>query len=266
MPESQPVVLIENEGAVRTLRLNRPDVLNAFSDDLLERLGKEAKTAARDDSVRCVIITGAGRAFCAGQDLDSVKERMNDPEPTPLGAHLQKRYNPLIATLRTMEKPVIAGVNGVAAGAGCSLALACDIRVAAESASFIQSFIKVGLVPDSGATMLLPRLIGMGRAMEMTCTGRKVDAAEALEWGLVNQVVPDNELQAATTKLADKLANLPTRGIGLTKRAFNRGWTADLDDQLAYEAMLQTTASQTEDHIEGVTAFLEKRPPKFKGL
>jgi len=262
---SPSTLLIENAGAVRTLRLNRPEVLNAFNDALLEALGQEARAAAKDDGVRCLVITGAGRAFCSGQDLDSVKERLEQPGAKELGEHLRTLYNPLILTMRTMEKPVVAGVNGVAAGAGCSLALACDLRVAAESASFIEIFINVGLVPDSGSTFTLPRLVGMGRAMEMAITGRKVPASEALQMGLVNQVVPDDALEAETMKLATKLASLPTRGIGLTKRAFNRAWTADLEDQLAYEAMLQATAGQTEDHVEGVKAFLEKRRPLFKG-
>ncbi|NOT02484.1 MAG: 2-(1,2-epoxy-1,2-dihydrophenyl)acetyl-CoA isomerase [Phycisphaerales bacterium] len=265
MPGIESVLLVENENAVRTLRLNRPDVLNAFNDDLLAALVKETKAAVRDDSVRCLVIAAAGRAFCSGQDLDTVKARMADPLAPELGQHLRNLYNPLIATIRTMEKPVIAAVNGVAAGAGCSLALACDLRVAAASASFIEVFINVGLVPDSGSTFTLPRLVGMGRAMEMVFTGRKVDADEALRIGLVNQVVPDDDLPAATIKLATKLASLPTRGIGLTKRAFNRSWTVDLDDQLEYEACLQTTAGKTADHAEGVRAFLEKRKPQFTG-
>lgn len=265
MSDAQPTVLIENDGAIRTLRLNRPDVLNAFNDDLLIALSKEAKAAARDESVRCVIITGAGRAFCSGQDLDTVKERMNDPNAPELGQHLREHYNPLIVTLHTMAKPVIAAVNGVAAGAGCSLALACDLRVAAASASFIEAFIKVGLVPDSGSTFTLPRLVGMSRAMEIACTGRKVGAEEALQIGLVNKVVPDDELSAATMQWAGELSSLPTRAIALTKQAFNRSWTADLEGQLEYEALQQTTAGKTEDHHEGVRAFLEKRKPRFKG-
>lgn len=265
MSDGQPSVLVENEGAVRTLRMNRPDVLNAFNDDLLTTLAKEVKLAAKDDSVRCLVIAAAGRAFCSGQDLDTVKERMADPNAPELGQHLRKHYNPLILNLRTMEKPVIASVNGVAAGAGCSLALACDLRIAAESASFIEVFINVGLVPDSGSTFTLPRLVGMGRAMEMCFTGRKIGAEEALRIGLVNQVAADDELAATTTKLASKLAKMPTRGIGMTKRALNRAWTSDLPDQLEYEAHLQTTAGQTEDHIEGVKSFLEKRKPVFKG-
>ena len=265
MSDTPLTVLVENDGAVRTLRLNRPDVLNAFNDAMLVSLGTEVKAAAKDDSVRCVVIAAAGRAFCSGQDLDTVKQRMNDPNAPQLGEHLRRLYNPMITTLRTMEKPVIASVNGVAAGAGCSLALACDLRVAASSASFIEVFINVGLVPDCGSTFTLPRLVGMSRAMELAFTGRKVPADEALRIGLVNQVVPDQELNTATMKLAGKLASMPTRGIGLTKRAFNRSWTAGLEDQLEYEAYLQTTAATTADHIEGVTAFLEKRQPQFKG-
>ncbi len=265
MSDAEPVLLVENEGAVRTLRMNRPDVLNAFNDELLSTLGKQVKAAAKDDSVRCLVITGAGRAFCAGQDLETVKQRMSDPQAPELGQHLRKLYNPMIMAIRTVEKPVIAGVNGVAAGAGCSLALACDLRIAAASAGFIEAFINVGLVPDSGSTFTLPRLVGMARAMDIAFTGRKVGAEEALRIGLVNQVVPDDQLPTATAKLAAKLAAMPTRGIGLTKRAFNRSWTADLADQLEYEALLQTTAGRTEDHREGVAAFLEKRTPTFQG-
>ncbi len=265
MGDVSGTVLVENEGGVRTLRLNRPDVLNAFNDEMLSALGKAVKAAAKDDGVRCLVIAAAGRAFCSGQDLDSVKARMNDPNAPELGGHLRKLYNPMILALRTMEKPVVASVNGVAAGAGCSLALACDLRVAGASASFIEVFINVGLVPDCGSTFTLPRLVGMSRAMEMAFTGRKVGAEEALAMGLVNRVVPDEELPGETMRFAQKLASLPTRGIGLTKRAFNKAWSAELDEQLEYEAFLQTTAGQTDDHIEGVTAFLEKRKPAFTG-
>lgn len=265
MTESQSKLLIENDGAVRTLRLNRPDSLNALDDDLLTALGRAVADADKDKSVRCVVLTGAGRGFCSGQDLAAVAARYSTDKPIEMGPHLRERYNPVITRLRTIEKPVIASVNGVAAGAGCSLALACDIRIAAESASFIEAFVNVGLVPDSGSTFTLPRLIGIARATEMAFTGRKVLSAEALQMGLVTQVVPDNELSAATKKLADKLAGLPTRAIGLTKRAMNASWLSDLETQLDYEAMLQTTAGQTRDHREGVAAFLEKRPPKFTG-
>jgi len=239
--------------------------LNALDNELLSALGKAVADAEKDKGVRCLVLTGAGRGFSSGQDLADVASRYTSAEPIELGSHLRDRYNPLIARLRTMEKPVVAAVNGVAAGAGCSLALACDLRVAAESAGFIEAFINVGLVPDSGSTFMLPRLVGVARAMELAFTGRKVTAAEALQIGLVNQVVPDAQLAEATQKLARKLASLPTRAIGLTKRAINAAWTNGLEAQLDYEAMLQTTAGQTKDHREGVTAFLEKRPARFVG-
>ncbi len=265
MTQNIETIQIENDGSVRIITLNRPDVLNAFNTAMLEALNKAARDAERDKSVRCVVITGAGRGFSAGQDLADVSERYKSDRPIELGAHLRKLYNPLIAKLRTMEKPIVAAVNGVAAGAGCSLALACDIRLAAQSASFIQAFVNVGVVPDSGSTFFLPRLIGPARAMEMAFTGRKIKADEAVQIGLVNRVVPDAELAAEAAKLARHLAGLPPRAIGLTKRAINAAWNADLDQQLDYEAMLQTTAGQTRDHREGVAAFLEKRTPEFTG-
>lgn len=258
-------IQIETDGGVRTIRLNRPDVLNSFNTAMLQELGKAVRDAERDKTVRCVVITGSGRGFSAGQDLADVSSRYKSDQPIELGAHIRKLYNPLIAAMRTIEKPFVASVNGVAAGAGCSLALACDIRIAAESASFIEAFVNVGLVPDSGSTFFLPRLIGTSRAFEMAVTGRKVKADEALALGLVNRVVPDAELSAETKKLAQQLANLPPRAIGLTKRAMNAAWTADLEGQLDYEAMLQTVAGQSKDHREGIAAFLEKRPPKFTG-
>ena len=260
----QPII-IADASAVRTITLNRPDVLNSFNTELLKTLGKAMRDADKDKSVRCVVITGAGRGFCAGQDLAEVKDRYDSPEPLELGKQLRKLYNPMITRIRRIEKPVIASVNGVAAGAGCSLALACDLRVAAESSSFIQAFVHVGVVPDSGSTFFLPRLIGMSRAFELAATGRKVKSDEALRIGLVNQVVADSELVEATRALAEKLASLPTKSIGLTKRAMNAAWTNELEAQLDYEAMLQTTAGRTKDHREGVMAFLEKRKPKFLG-
>jgi 2-(1,2-epoxy-1,2-dihydrophenyl)acetyl-CoA isomerase len=259
------VLRVSDATGVRTITLNRPDVLNAFNSSMLKALGKAARDAAKDKSVRCVVITGAGRAFCSGQDLAEVADRYKSDEPLELGAHLRDYYNPMIATLRTMEKPVVAATNGVAAGAGFSLALACDLRIAGESASFIDSFINVGLIPDSGGTFTLPRLVGVARAMEIAVTGRKVKSDEALSLGLVTRVVPDAELASATTELAQKLAAMPTKAIGLTKRAINESWNADLVDQLDYEAMLQTTAGRTHDHREGVVAFLEKRKPSFTG-
>jgi 2-(1,2-epoxy-1,2-dihydrophenyl)acetyl-CoA isomerase len=256
---------VTDDSGVRTITLNRPDVLNSFNTQMLKELGKAVRDAAKDKTVRCLVLTGSGRGFCAGQDLADVADRYKSDDPIELGHHIRKHYNPLIASLRTMEKPVIASVNGAAAGAGCSLALAADIRIASESASFIQAFIHVGLVPDSGSTFFLPQLIGTARAFEMTCTGRKVKADEALQIGLVNQVVPAVQLSEATAKLARKLAALPSRGIALTKRALNAAATNDLVSQLDYEAQLQTTAGKTKDHREGVAAFIEKRPPNFTG-
>lgn len=256
---------ITSDAAIRTLTLNRPDVLNSFNNDLLDALNKAVRDAERDPAVRCIVITGAGRGFSAGQDLADVSDRYKSDKPIELGAHIRDRYNPLIARIHTIEKPVIASVNGVAAGAGCSLALACDLRIAAESASFIQAFVNVGLVPDSGSTFMLPRLVGVSRALEIAITGRKVKADEALRIGMVNIVVPDDQLAAETARLATQLASLPTRAIGLTKRAMNAAWNNELESQLDYEAMLQTTAGQTRDHREGIAAFLEKRKPNFTG-
>ena len=265
MTDKPQPVLVQDHQAVRTITLNRPEVLNACNADMLVALSKAAKEAERDRSVRCVVLTGAGRAFCSGQDLAEVADRYKSTEPIQLGGRLRELYNPIVLRLRTMEKPVIASVNGVAAGAGCSLALACDLRIAAESASFIEAFINVGLVPDCGSTFTLPRLVGVARALELTWTGRRVKADEAQRIGLVNQVAPDDQLVEQTATLAAKLASLPPRAIGLTKRAMNASWNASLDAQLDYEAMLQTTAGQSHDHREGVAAFLEKRPPNFTG-
>lgn len=265
MSTSFETIQVSDDGGVRTITLNRPDVLNSFNTQMLEELTKAVRDAAKDKTVRCLVLTGAGRGFCAGQDLADVADRYKSDDPIELGHHIRKYYNPLITLLRTMEKPIVAAVNGVAAGAGCSLALAADIRVAAESASFIQAFIHVGLVPDSGSTFFLPRLIGTARAFEMACTGRKIKADEALRIGLINEVVPEDRLHEAATRLASKLALLPPWGIALTKRAINAAWTNDLASHLDYEAQLQTTAGKTKDHREGVAAFIEKRSPTFQG-
>jgi 2-(1,2-epoxy-1,2-dihydrophenyl)acetyl-CoA isomerase len=248
-----------------TITLNRPDVLNAFNDALTTELADALKTAERDESVRAIIITGAGRAFSSGQDLGDLKKKYVPGYVPHLGDDLRKRYNPIITRIREMEKPVIAAVNGVAAGAGCSLALACDLRVASDKASFIEVFINVGLIPDSGSTYILPRLVGMGKALELCWTGQKVDAQEALRLGLVNQVVPGEQLMETANKLAANLASLPGRAIGLTKRLLNQSLDNDLAAQLEAEAYAQETAGRSEDHYEGVTSFLEKRKPSFKG-
>jgi 2-(1,2-epoxy-1,2-dihydrophenyl)acetyl-CoA isomerase len=249
---------------VVTITLNRPDKLNAFTDEMLAALGEALKAAERDPATRCVVLTGAGRGFSAGQDLSSVRDR-DAGGGMSFREHLEKTYNPIIQRLRTMEKPVIGAINGVAAGAGASVALACDLRVCAESASFVQAFIGVGLVPDSGSTWFMTHLVGYPRAFELAITGQKLGAAEALAAGLVNRVVPAEELLPAVNELAGRLAQAPTRAIGLTKRAMNRALTTRLEEALAYEAMLQEIAGRTADHREGVSAFLEKRAPKFSG-
>ncbi len=256
-------LLTEDAQGVRTITLNRPQALNAFNETLKDELIDALKAAARDKGVRCLVITGAGRAFCAGQDL---KDRTGAGGGTgSFSASLRDKYNPMILSVRTMEKPVVAAVNGVAAGAGCSLALACDLRVVADKASFIQAFVKIGLVPDSGATFLLPRLVGLGRALELAFTGDPLDAGTALDLGVANSVVPGGALMTATMDLANRLAQAPTRAIGLTKRAMNRALLVDLESALDYEADMQEIAGRGPDFAEGLSAFMEKREPRFTG-
>lgn len=255
----------ETNDGVLTLTLNRPDVLNAFDNQLTDDLAAALKAAERDDDVRCILITGAGRAFSSGQDLADLKDQYKPGHKPVLGGRLRKGYNPIINRMCAMEKPIIAAVNGVAAGAGASLALACDLRIASEKASFVEAFINVGLVPDSGSTYFLPRLVGFAKAMEMCITGEKVGAEDALRLGLVNRVVAPDDLMTEATALCTRLASMPTKAIGLTKRLLNRSITASLADQLEAEAYDQETAGKTDDHIEGVTSFLEKRKPVFRG-
>lgn len=251
------------EGGVCIITLQREDVLNAFNNTLTDELTTALKQCAKDKNTRVVVIRGSGRSFSSGQDLGDLKEKYVPGYEPHLAEDLKHRYDPIIKTIRTMEKPVIASVNGVAAGAGCSLALACDMRVASEDASFIEVFVNVGLVPDSGSTWTLPRLVGFGRAMELCCTGRKVGAKEAEAIGLVNQVVPREDLDDATLKLANRLASLPGKAISLTKRLLNQSFEHDLQEQLVQEAYAQETAGRTHDHFEGVVAFIEKRNPNF---
>ncbi|MHC4948196.1 MAG: enoyl-CoA hydratase-related protein [Planctomycetota bacterium] len=258
-------IAVETADHVCTITLNRPDVLNAINDAVTTELGDALKAAARDADVRVVVITGAGRAFSSGQDLGDLKKRYVPGYVPELGDNLRRRYNPVITRIREMDKPVIAAVNGVAAGAGCSLALACDLRVASADATFIEVFINVGLIPDSGSTFMLPRLVGLGRAMEMCFTGGKVAADEAARIGLVNKVVDPDRLMEETRSLAGRLARLPARGMALTKRLLNESFDHDLRGQLEAEAFAQETAGRTKDHFEGVTAFLEKRKPSFTG-
>ena len=247
------------DGAVLTVTLNRPDVLNALTTSVHEALGAALKDA-RDPEVRAVVLTGAGRGFCVGQDLTEFQEAAGD-----VAERLRATYHPNIRAIRDLEKPVIAAVNGAAAGAGLSLACACDIRIAADSASFVPAFINIGLVPDSGGSYFIARVLGPARAFEWMSSGHKLTAAEAHAWGLVSEVVEADTLPARAAELAARLASLPTRGIGMTKRLFDAAPTATLEDQLEREAQLQSAATQTEDFREGVTAFLEKRPPQFRG-
>jgi 2-(1,2-epoxy-1,2-dihydrophenyl)acetyl-CoA isomerase len=247
------------EGAVLTITLNRPDVLNALKASTLKELGAALK-AARADDVRAVVIKGAGRGFCVGQDLTEFKESAGD-----IGSRLRGNYHPDIKAIRALEKPVIAAVNGAAAGAGLSLACACDLRIASDQASFVPAFVNIGLVPDSGGTFFVTRLVGQARAFEWLCSGRRLTAVEAQQWGVVSEVVEADALAARAAEIASQLAALPTRAIGMTKRLIDRAATANLDDQLEWEAQLQAAATQTEDFREGVAAFLEKRPPDFHG-
>jgi 2-(1,2-epoxy-1,2-dihydrophenyl)acetyl-CoA isomerase len=260
-----PVLLVDRANRVATLTLNRPSVLNAFNDQLLADLSAALRDAERDPDVRSVIITGAGRGFCAGQDLQSRRDIFERGEVPHLGAGLRDRYKPIVLRIRTMEKPVIAAVNGVAAGAGCGLALACDIRTAADGATLSTAFARVGLAFDSGTSFFLPRLVGLGRALELGFTGEAISAQEAERMGLVNHVYPGEELMAKTRELAGRLAGGATRAIGLIKRDLNRAVTVDLETALDYEAYQQEIAGQTADFREGVMAFSEKRQPRYTG-
>ncbi|HTS14615.1 MAG TPA: enoyl-CoA hydratase-related protein [Candidatus Sulfotelmatobacter sp.] len=243
---------------VLTLTLDRPDALNALDAGLKAALLAALKTAARDRSVRAVVLTGAGRAFCAGQDL-----RETGLTGAAIGREVRERYNPLILALARLEKPVLAAVNGVAAGAGLSLALACDIRMAADTATFSCAFGRVGLVPDSGLSWFLPRLVGLGRALEMALTTEMLDAATAARIGLVGRVVPAADLASEAAALAGRLAAGAPLAMGLTKRALLGAQSLDLEAALEVEAQLQTAAGRSPDHAEGIAAFTEKRPARF---
>ncbi len=256
-----PDLRVEVDDAIATLTLDRPDALNSLTIPLKEELIKAFRGVAKDPAVRVVILTGAGRAFCAGQDL---RERL-EPDAAPLATEIRERFNPLIVAMRRLEKPIIGAINGIAAGAGASIAFACDIRIAAEGASFMLAFGKVGLVPDSGATWFLPRLVGPAKATELAMTGDPLSAADAERFGLVAKVVPAEALLDEARDLAIRLAAGAPRALGLTKRALSRAEESTLDETLEYEAWLQGIAGATADHAEGVAAFVEKRPPRFTG-
>jgi len=259
-------IRFEVSEGVATLTLNRPDVLNALTEQMLTELGEAFRQADRDATVRFVILTGEGRGFCAGQDLQAIKDGYAGGGAIPsFGDILRKRYNPLILRMRNLEKPILAAVNGVAAGAGCSLALACDLIIASERASFIEVFVRVGLVPDSGSLFFLPRLVGFAKAMELCLSGEPVKAQEAARIGLVNRVVPPEDLLKTAREWGLNLSKGPARAIGLIKRGMNRSLASDLETMLEVEAQLQEIARRTQDHREGVLAFLEKRAPRFQG-
>lgn len=253
------------EGGVAVLTLQRPDRLNAFDDELGFALLKEVEQAASSDEVRCIVITGAGRAFSSGEDLAALSEDYRGGTSAELGATLTNRYNPLIKAIRGAPKPVVAAVNGVAAGAGASIALACDFRIASEHAKLVLAFIKVGLVPDSGGLWFLTKMIGSARAWKLAATGEPLRAEEALELGLLDRVVPASDFEDAWRSFAAELAEGPTRAYALTKRLLAHATSATLDQQLDVEVEAQTEAGRTDDHMEGVTAFLDKRRPKFQG-
>ena len=256
-------ILVSQDAGVLCITLNRPEKLNAFNAEMHHLLRAAIEQAADDIAVRCVLITGAGRGFCAGQDLS--ERDVGGAAPIDLSVSIGSHYNPLIRRLRALPKPVLCAVNGVAAGAGANIALACDLVLAARSASFVQSFSKIGLVPDSGGTWLLPRLVGSPRAMGLALLGEKLSAEDAERWGLIWKVLDDGQLMPQATALAQDLARGPTKGYALLKKALHASAGNSLEAQLDLERDLQREAGASEDYREGVSAFKEKRPPKFKG-
>jgi len=254
-------VKYEVEGARLTITMNRPDTYNAFNNEMSYELQDALKNASKDDNIRVVTLTGEGKAFCSGQDLKDVQ----GAEGRSLGHSVEKRYNPIIKHIRKMGKPVLCRLNGVGAGAGCSLALACDLTIASEKASLIEVFVNAGLVLDSGSSYFLPRLIGYNKAFELATTGRKVKADEAKELGLVNEVVAHDELDQKVEEWAAYYEKAPTKAVGMIKKMLSKSAHSDLETMLQYEAYSQEIAGRTEDYQEGLNAFNEKRTPEFKG-
>jgi len=249
------------EGGVATVTLNRPEVYNALNDEITFEIQDALKAVLKDEQVRVVVLTGEGKAFCSGQDLKSSSSEKN----RSFMDSLHKRYNPIIRSMRSLPKPIVCRLNGVAAGAGCSIALACDIIVAAEEATLIEVFVNIGLVPDSGSSYFLPRLIGNAKAFELCAMGSKVKAAAAVQMGLINKVVPMDQLDKAVAEYTSYFAAAPTKAIGLIKKMLQKSATSTLDDMLDYEAYCQEIAGGTGDYKEGVKAFTEKRKPNFSG-
>ena len=260
---SYDLIKVSSDHGVTTISLSRPDVLNSFNRRMAQELQRALSDAASDPSTRAVLLTGEGRGFCAGQDLSEALGK--EPSAFDLGDIVKSSYVPLVKAIREMEKPVVCAVNGVAAGAGANLSLACDIVIAAEDASFIHSYSKIGLIPDTGGSFVLPRLVGLARATAMMFLADKITAKKALEWGMIYDVVPGTVLLDTATALARQLATMPTRGLAYTKKLLNASASNSLEDQLRLEEEMQRAAGRTADYAEGVKSFLEKRKPTYTG-
>ncbi len=255
-------ILLKVENKVAYITLNRPEVFNSFNRNMAFLLQDTLDACGKNDEVRAIVLTGNGKAFCAGQDLKEV----TDPDLNPgFKKILDEHYNPIITRIRSIKKPIIGAINGVAAGAGANIALACDVVVAHENVSFIQAFSLIGLVPDSAGTYFLPRLIGFQKALALAMLGDKISAEEAEKMGMIYKVIPFESFEEGVNKLALKLANMPTKALGMIKELYNTSMTNNLEAQLALESKLQIEAAQSEDYAEGVAAFIEKRKPNFKG-
>ena len=255
------MIQFEKIGAIGKITLNRPDKYNAFVRGMALELQKKLDECRSDETIRCIIISGSGKAFCAGQDLIEA----TDPNGPAIEEIVRQHYNPVIKKIREIETPIIAAVNGVAAGAGANVALACDIVVAAKSASFIQAFSKIGLIPDSGGTYFLPRLIGIQKAAALMMTGEAVSAEKAETLGMIYAVYEDSEFETSAMKLADTISSMPTKGLGYTKKLLSQTFNNSLEEQLSLEAKTQALSASSKDHQEGIKAFMEKRTPQFTG-